>query len=60
MNMEIVPDTRLKKKNQKVWGPLRTTIASIMSGSTLLQEASPGGKHSGQAIITLVVFTVDS
>lgn len=41
--IEIQPGYENEERNQKIWKPLRTDIRGIMSGSTPLKEATPGG-----------------
>jgi len=39
----ILPGYEVAEKNQKVWKPINTKILGLMSGTTPVQEARPGG-----------------
>lgn len=41
--IEILPGYEVEEKNQKVWKPLRTTIAGLAAGGEHVQEIVPGG-----------------
>ncbi len=41
--IEILPGYEVQEKNQKIWKPLKTKIASLMAGSDKIKEAEPGG-----------------
>lgn len=41
--LTILPGYEVAEKNQKVWKPLNTKIRGLMSGTTTITEARPGG-----------------
>ncbi len=41
--IEIVPGHAIVEKNQTVWKPIKTKITSLMTGTTKVQEITPGG-----------------
>jgi len=39
----VLPGYEVTEKNQKIWKPLTTKIEGLMSGTTTIEEARPGG-----------------
>ena len=42
-NITILPGYEVAEKNQKVWKPIHSTIRGLMSGTTKIDSARPGG-----------------
>ncbi|MBI4141811.1 translation initiation factor IF-2 subunit gamma [Candidatus Woesearchaeota archaeon] len=41
--IEILPGYEAEEKNQKIWKPLKTKIAGLMTGGQSVKEITPGG-----------------
>ncbi|MEM4268280.1 MAG: translation initiation factor IF-2 subunit gamma [Candidatus Woesearchaeota archaeon] len=57
--IEIKPGYSLDEKNQKVWKPLKTKIISIVTGSSVVDEAGSGGSIAIQTSLDPAIVKSD-
>jgi translation initiation factor 2 subunit 3 len=57
--IEIRPGYSVEEKNQKVWKPLFTKVASLVTGSQQVEEVGPGGSIALQTTLDPAIVKSD-